>query len=124
MKENLAGGDPATEPLLHNSRLDGGVQKFGDLITGFEDCYFLGRHRDRLTGARIARLAGCLVFHFESSETANLDPLASLQGGGDGGKHGADDLFAILLVELGGVRDLVYEMSFSHLPQVSRKLMA
>ena len=102
--------------LLHNSRLDGGVQKFGDLIAGFEGSYFLGRHRDRLAGARIARLAGCLVFHFESAETANVDPLASLQGFGDGGKHGADDLFAILLIELGGVRDLVYEMSFGQFP--------
>jgi len=66
-------------------------------------------------------LAGCLVFHFKSSETANLDPLASLQGFGDGSKQGVDDLFAVLLVELGGVRDLVNEMSFGHWLQVSRK---
>jgi hypothetical protein len=65
-------------------------------------------------------LAGCLVFHFKSAETANLDPLASLQGFGDCTKQGADYFFAILLIELRGVRDLVNELSFGHLPSIAQ----
>lgn len=93
---------PIQEPLLRKGRRSGGrVQKIADLFAGLECSDFLRRHRDGFSGTRIAALPGCLVIHFESAETANVDPLARLQGFGHGGEQGVDDLFALLLVEFG-----------------------
>ena len=67
------------------------VDAFAQLLARLEERHRLLVHRHRLAGARVAAGAGVAALDREGAEAAQLDALATRQGGGDLVEDGADD---------------------------------
>src|SRR5205823_6030856 len=68
------------------------IQAVAQLLAGLEERDVLLRDRDAVASARVAADAGVAALHRERAETAQLDPVAACQRGGDLVENGVDDL--------------------------------
>ncbi len=72
-----------------------------EFLADLEVRHGLGRHLDRLACLRISAQAGGAVMRGEDAEAANLDAIASGQGGGYGVKEDIDAQVDVLMLQLG-----------------------
>ncbi|SJM35519.1 hypothetical protein BQ8482_80153 [Mesorhizobium delmotii] len=83
--------------MLHElaRRLFAAVQPFTQFLAGLEERHPFLLDLDGFAGARVAAGAGGAVFHRESTETAQLDPVAFGKRVGDLVENRADDVFDV-----------------------------
>src|SRR4051794_7019497 len=76
------------------------VQAIAQLLAGLEKRHMLFGDLDAVAGARIAAHPGIAALDREGAETAQLDPVAAGQGGGDLVKDRGDDDLDVTLIEV------------------------
>ena len=103
------------KPLHTFARLFASVQPFTQLLAGLEERHPFLLDLDGFAGTRIAPGAGGAVFHGKSAEAAQLDPVATRQGGHDLIEDRVHDVLHVPLVEMRVVLgDALNEFGFDH----------
>jgi hypothetical protein len=97
------------------------IQAFAHFLAGFEKGNRLFIHRHMHSRARIAADPCVAVFHGESPETAQFNPVAARQSVRDLIENGIDDFFYIAKVKMRiTIGDPLYKFGFDHRPRPAK----